>query len=415
MPINWTVAGNMSKVEIRFSYDNGVSWKDLALNEDAVNGTWDWVIATDENVTNQGKINITDKGNANTYDLSTGCFSVKGNLTLATPSDTGIIMTYTGGNTYNITWTMNGTIPTVQLLYSVNNGGDNYPNLISNETGSNLTYEWTVPDAIGYDLAVKIRDLNDDTINDTSNNPFAIKGSMLVTYPNGGEDWVRGTADYVNWTPTGTYSGTNAIIEYDNGTGWNTLGEQAVGNNGTAQSFDVTNPPDDLTATAKVRVTTNVTNASINVSDDSNATFRIIGDLTMQQPDSALTWYYNESEQIQWYAYGTISPMKIELSTDGGLGWSIINGSYTGAVEANNIYNWTVPDKKNESQCLIRITHNVTGLTDITDQSSVNFTIFPAINVTQPVAGQQVFAGSTNTPIRWTRTSNNTITNVDIY
>ncbi|MCK5161207.1 MAG: hypothetical protein KAQ99_06490, partial [Candidatus Aureabacteria bacterium] len=194
-----------------------------------------------------------------------------------------------------------------------------------------------------------------------------------------------------------------------------TLGTQAPGINGQAQSFSLpANVPDDITASAKARVSTNETNASINVNDECNATYRIVGTVDITVPNSAVTWFVGQSKTINWTSNGTVTPVLIQYSTNGTSGpWNNINGSYNAASGANN-YTWIVEDLKNQSTCYVKVTHNISGLTDINDTSDVGFTIFPQINVTEPINNSNIVVDNTNTPIRWDY-SGSKISSVDIF
>ncbi|MCK5160552.1 MAG: hypothetical protein KAQ99_03150, partial [Candidatus Aureabacteria bacterium] len=411
MDINWTLAGSMSTVKIEYSYDGGSSWKSLATSIAAANQTWPWSINTDENTTAAGKIKITDEDNANTTNISIGSFSIKGNITLTEP-DGGEVLTYDGSSTAYVNWSYNGTIENVTLYYS-NDSGSSW-NTIDTVDAVNQTYNWTIPDDITGDALVRIADEDDASVNDSSDGTFGIAGSMLISYPNGGEDWIVGSADYVNWTPTANYS-NNVIIEYYNGSVWNTLGTQAPGINGQAQSFSLpANVPDDITASAKARVSTNETNASINVNDECNSTYRIVGTVDVTVPNNAVTWFVGQSKTINWTSNGTVTPVLIQYSTNGTSGpWNNINGSYNAVSGANN-YTWAVDDLKNQSTCYVKVTHNISGLTDINDTSDVGFTIFPQINVTEPQNNSNVMVENMNTPIRWGY-SGSKISSVDIF
>ncbi|PIV39134.1 MAG: hypothetical protein COS29_04215, partial [Candidatus Omnitrophica bacterium CG02_land_8_20_14_3_00__42_8] len=157
-----------------------------------------------------------------------GFFSVTGSFTVNAPNATDIVLTYDGSSTYEIKWDVYGGVPNATLKYSTTGTAPaNHTNTITTVAAVNESYNWTIPDRIGSNLSVMVMDADNPAVNDTSNNPFAIKGNITVNYPNSSSgNWTVGQAQYVNWTPTGNYT-TNVIIEYHNGTGWNTLGTQA--------------------------------------------------------------------------------------------------------------------------------------------------------------------------------------------
>jgi hypothetical protein len=46
------------------------------------------------------------------------------------------------------------------------------------------------PNAIGSSLKVRATDANNATVTDMSDNPFTVKGKLLLMSPNGGEEWI---------------------------------------------------------------------------------------------------------------------------------------------------------------------------------------------------------------------------------
>ena len=234
---------------------------------------------------------------------------------------------------------------------------------------------------------------------------------MLVTRPNGNESFIKGSAEAINWTPMGSYPGTvNIYYSNDSGGNWSLIGSPSAGADNVSQSWNWTPVPDDITANAKIKVATNAS-ATIDVNDSSNATFKVKGSVLVTQPNVNELWYYNQAKQIKWTAVGTVTPVKIEYSTDNGGNWSSINNTVAG-IDGVNTYNWTAPDRKSE-QCLIRVTDNRSSFSDVSDVSNTTFRILPQITLTQPIGGQNVTAKSNDTAIRWNYTGS-TINMVNI-
>jgi hypothetical protein len=103
--INWTKQGNIATVDISYSWNNGTNWTTLTSGETASNLSWNWSIDLNETTSAQARIKVADSSIPDiVYNLSE-IFSVKGSLNLTAPSDTGIVMTYDGSNTYNISAT----------------------------------------------------------------------------------------------------------------------------------------------------------------------------------------------------------------------------------------------------------------------------------------------------------------------
>ena len=60
----------------------------------------------------------------------------------------------------------------------------------------------------------------DATVNDVSNANFTIKGKIVVTYPNGAETLIVGTAYNITWTSAGTIPKVNLYYSTNGGTSY---------------------------------------------------------------------------------------------------------------------------------------------------------------------------------------------------
>jgi len=412
--ITWSKKGNIPTVDISYSYNNGTNWTTLATGITGSNLIWPWNITAGYQTTTQGKIKVADSLNPDVvYDISQGTFGIKGKLTITAPNDPGVVLTYNAAP-YSITWAKFGTIANVNLSYSTD-GGLTYPNAIANNVNvtSGTPYSWGIPDAIGVNLSVKIVDVDNPAVTDVSNNTFAVKGDVLVVSPNGNENWLKGSSQQIQWKPTGTYPG-NVLLQYSsNGVNWTDIALAAAGNHNVTQVYNWT-VPDSIGDTLRVKVSTQTNQSAIEVNDTSNATFKIKGNVQVTSPNGGEIWYVNDTNrQIKWSSVGTVSPVKIEYSTDNGGNWIVISNNTVG-IEGANTYNWTpVPDLKSE-ECLVRVSDNRTIFSsEVTDNSNASFSVRPVINITQPASGDDVIVNSVTTPIRWTYTGTQ-LSTVDI-
>jgi len=200
--INWTIQGLIGNVTILLSTDGGGNYTTtISPKELASNGTYNWYINTSVSSSPQAKIKVASYQNPDvTYNESNGTFFIKGDINITDPNDPGIVMTYdNGSSTHNITWETFGNISQVQLRYTTDHTNSTYNYTIDNVTAPNTTYEWTIPDKIGVNLGVQVRDYNDSTVNASSANPFAIKGSIHLDTPNGGGAILKGSSYNVTW------------------------------------------------------------------------------------------------------------------------------------------------------------------------------------------------------------------------
>ena len=400
-PVTWTKTGSIPTIDVYYSHNNGTDW--AKVNTVAINaalGTWNWAIdeATELTSGKSGLVRVMDTSYGTVYDDSNLPFELKGQVTVNTPSLNNISMLV--GDAYNITWTKYGAVNNVQLHYSINGGiggGGSYlaPNLIATVVSEPSSYSWTVPDAIGTNLRVRVRDAANANVWDESNNPFTIRGKVHVDYPNGGETFLVGETKQVKWTPTGTYSqvkleySTNAFADESQTVVVGTVG---AGDTGEQQSYDWT-VPDKISTSLKMRISD--ANDAL-VSDVSDATFTIKGALTLTSPTTGVTWIVGESQNITWTRNGSVALVKLEYSTDGG-------GNYTQTIAENvaggsSPYPWTIPDAIDSD---IRV--RVSDMSDGTVKSeSGDFTIKGKLTLTAPNGGE-VLTVDDNFDITWTR------------
>ena len=407
--ITWTRKGYISAVDISYSYNNGTNWTTLpnAAGVNASSGTWSWNITPDTTTARQAKIMVADSNNpAVVFDVSGAPFELKGRIDIAQPNASGIVLTYDGGQSnYNIMWSKVGNISSVNLSYSTNNG-TTYSNPIATNIYSTASpYAWTIPDSIGGNLRVKVEDYDNPAVNTTSANNFAIKGAIQVLSPNGNESWLVGTNQSIQWNTTGTYPGNVKIYFSDNsGTNWTELGQVGAGQHNVTQTWYWDPVPDNITASGLIRVATQVNNASVDVSDDSNNTFKIRGNVLVTQPNGGEVWFANETNrQIRWTATGTVTPVKIEYSTGGS--YNLVTNNYTG-VSGINIYNWTpIPPSVNSENCRVRVSDNRSAFAEVNSTSNNTFSIRPQIFILQPLSNDNVTAAANGTQaIRWNYT-----------
>ena len=409
-PITWTRTGSIATINIYYSYDNGSNWVKINANEvDASLGTWNWSIPADVILSTQALIKIVNTSDSMVFDQSDNVFQVKGGLTLNTPSLSGISMEV--GNSYNITWTKFGAIGNMQIHYSTNGGiagGGTYPdpdNLIAVVPASDLSYMWAVPDKIGTNLRIRIRDVNNFTVWDESDNPFTIKGKVTVDVPNGGETWYVGDTNQIKWTPFGTYAqvkleySTNAFINEQQVFSIATL---PAGSSGVQQSYNWT-VPDKIGVNLKVRASDN---NNPDVKDISDATFIIKGKLSLTSPNGGETWVVGSNHNITWTRTGSIANVKLEYSTDGGTTYPNTIVESTDASLGS--YSWTIPDAIGNG---LRV--RVSDVTDasVLDTSDANFTIKGSLTLTSPNGGE-VWTVNSSHNITWTKTG--TIANVEL-
>lgn len=116
-------------------------------------------------------------------------------ITLFTPNGGEVL---SRGSKYNITWNSNiGDYVRIELVQS-----DTLSVLtLADSLESSGSFAWTVPnDITGTDFKIKISSIIYSLKSDTSDSTFAIiPGKILVTSPNGGEEFLRGSQCEITW------------------------------------------------------------------------------------------------------------------------------------------------------------------------------------------------------------------------
>jgi len=221
------------------------------------------------------------------------------------------------------------------------------------------------------------------------------QGTVQVTSPNGGEDWLVGSQQNVTWTSSNV---TNVKINYstDNGVSWLNVVSSVPAASGS-YSWTVSNTP---STECLVRIS-DVGNAA--VFDVSDNAFTISAAVTVTAPNGGEDWTLGDQHNITWTSED-ITNVKIEYSTDNGSAWLDVVAS---VPAASGSYSWTIPNTPS-TECLVRISD--VGNAAVIDVSDNVFTISSLVTVTAPNGGE-VWTGSDQHNITWTSED---ITNVKI-
>ena len=119
-----------------------------------------------------------------------------------------------------ITWTHAGTSGFFDVAYSIDNGL-NWSAIASNIPGA--SYSWNpVSNIQSSNVKIRVRDANNFSIQDQSDNVFTITAALILTSPNGGEVWQANTTNNITWNSNILPTSTNLTIQYstDGGNTW---------------------------------------------------------------------------------------------------------------------------------------------------------------------------------------------------
>jgi hypothetical protein len=225
---------------------------------------------------------------------------------------------------------------------------------------------------------------------------------LMVTSPKGGEKLFSGSPYLIRWeaSDTAPISFFDVFFSVDGGTTFGAVpGCSAV--TGTARNCNWASPG-PLSTQGRIRVVAEDIwgNSSI---DESDSSFSIVTGapfITVTSPNTAVTWPVGISRQIKWkHNLGTNSYVRIEVSRDAGVSWSIISASFKNTGATSSTFDWIVTDPTT-SQGRIRVTW--TANSAVTDLSNVNFNIvMPAVTVVTPNTAVNWGEGTTR-ELKWT-------------
>ncbi|WP_128700698.1 DUF2341 domain-containing protein [Candidatus Velamenicoccus archaeovorus] len=419
--IKWTSEGYdvgavRDNINIRYSADGGTSWLDTNLPSGSANsGSYMWLVPS--TISNTCLVKIYDASRPATVDTSDQNFKiVLPYVRVLTPN---------GGESWPIgtkdkviTFRSVGDISNnLKIEYSKDNFTSDFHTIATGvskgelqEDGSFLgSYGWGatgdgIPDDYSSSVKVRVTDSNWLAIHDESDNFFTIAYPILkVTRPNGGDLFTVGDAENITWTNTGSV-GNSLKIEYskDNFVTDGILIADNVPNSGEGGTYSWT-VVNDISATARVRITDN--SRPLMVNDKSDATFSILPTpvITIDKPNGSEIWRVGTNQNITWHDNGGVisNNLTLEYSNDVGATWKTI----AAGVANTGGYVWKVPDDvlgggDGTKTYLVRITDISRPTT--TDVSDDVFTIAPPkITITSPNGGE-IWAISDKAPVTWT-------------
>ncbi len=333
-----------------------------------------------------------------------------------TPSIT--VLTPTGGEVYEIgsqipiAWTTESISGDVKIALRTSDDSSGYL-VVKDLPYDNSPYNYIIPSDIptGY-YFIRILNMARTVLDESAIFEIVPVGSgenMTITYPNGGESIAAGSTATFTWTSSGVISNVKIEFSPDNGSNWSTL-FASVPNTG---SYTDTIPAETpASSTCLMRISDA---ADGSPSDISDAVFTITSggtdSITVSYPNGGESFAAGAGVTFAWNSTGSITNVRIELSTNNGSNWSTLYSS----VPNTGSYSGTIPLATTPSTiCLIRISDAADGTPS--DTSNAVFTITSSggtdsITVTLPNGGEIERAGTMQT-MTWESTG--TIANVKI-
>ncbi len=381
-PITWFNTGTVDNVMLEYSLDGGSLWSTIT-GSTTNNKYYEWTLPTTLSSTNNALIRVSNISNLNVYDNSDN-FKI---------SSQKIEVTYPTSNSqffvsrkYFITWKTTGTISTVNLYYSLDNGA-NWNTLVSNLTNSGY-YEWTVPDVNSNLVLIRVTNSNDESIFDDSEIFSIVPQLILVNSPLSTDRWVVGRKYFITWTNIGTISKVRIEYSYNDGIDWNIVTDNLSNTNN--YEWTIPNTPSE---NCFVKVS-NYDNT--NVSGNSSRFAIPLQTIEVLSPKTTDMYISGNKYYITWKNTGTISAVDIQYSKDNGATWTYVATNVTNS----GYYEWSVPTE-NSTNCLVKILNssnsNVFGISEKFTILPQNITVTSLSNSDTMLAGRKYYITWRNT------------------
>jgi hypothetical protein len=382
--ITWSSTGSIAAVKLEYSTNGGGSWT-IIDNSTGNDGLFDWNVPAVES--NNAVVRVSDAANAATFDVSNAVFAIVITPTLTLVSPNGG-ESWTAGSQEEIRWTSTGSIASVKLEYSLDNGESwtNIDNGINNDGGFN----WNIPDVESENALVRISDAANNDISDTSDSPFSITraSSLTLTTPNGGEIWQAGAEQQITWDAVEASDLVKLEYSINNGEVW----EMIFASTANDGSEDWTVPLIESDS-ALVRISDASDPAVFDVSD---SLFKIVAEpsMTVTAPNGGEVWYNGHRETITWNFTGDFLEARIEYSRDNGANWIVLRND----TENDGRFHW-IPESIESDSMLVRVSDTFDR--DVFDVSDSMFSIrSKSLALTVPNGGETWLSGSTHA-IEW--------------
>jgi hypothetical protein len=342
--LKWTYK-YVTNIKIEYTTDNEASWSTIIVSTPASSGSYPWTVLNTPS--NQCKVRISDAIDPTVFSKSANIFNiVVRKIVVKSPNG--------GENWYigkidTIMWT-NDYVNNAKLEYTTNNG-TGWTTIISSTPASSGSYPWTVLNTPSNQCEVRISDVSNSSISDTSDNTFTIseQPSISVTSPIAGSVWVVGTQQTVKWSTINVAGNVNIKLSTNGGY---TFPIQLTGNTPN-DSSEVITIPNDTSSNCRVLVESN---NSTSVFGTNNGNFTIaIPSIKVTSPNGGEKCDTGTVYQITWESK-YVAIVKIEYSINNGVSWVNIDSSYT----SPGIFNWKVPNTPSE-QCKIKISDTSNG------------------------------------------------------
>jgi CSLREA domain-containing protein len=392
--ITWSSIGDPG-ANVTIQLFRGVNRDSTIIEETPNNGSFPWPISLGQTPGTDYKVKVISTTNSSYFGFSENRFSITASPSITVTAPNGN-EAWQRGTSQTITWDSSGD-PGANVRIELYKAGV-LNRTIASSTANAETHSWPIPadQTLGSDYKVKITSTTDSSYSDWSDNNFSISEapSIIVTSPNGGESWQRGTTQTITWGFSGD-PGANVRIELYKGGVLNRTIASSTANNGT-HSWPI--PADQtLGSDYKVKITS-TTNSSYSDWSDNSFSITLAPSITVTAPNGGERWQRGTNKTITWSFNGDPGPnVSIELYKGGSFHSTVV------ASTANNgSYAWPVPPGQTiGSDYKVRITSpSNPSIFDVSDETFSIEDVPTSITVTSPNGGEAWRLG-TQPRIRW--------------
>ncbi|MBK7214279.1 MAG: T9SS type A sorting domain-containing protein [Bacteroidales bacterium] len=299
---------------------------------------------------------------------------------------------YSGQVTYrnvpmDIFWYSYGA-DTVNVAYSTD-AGANWTGIVSDYTG--YSYSWTTPNVLTDQCLLKVSSVSNPSIYGEAFFQIVENPVLTLTSPNGGETWNFGELANVSWTGSNLPYYLYMDYSLDGGATWVNFG--STYSEATGGSADVYVPFISSEEVLLKLYDPYYPEVTYDISDQYFTIYT--PPVIIHSPNPGTAFYIGEETYFSWTAIN-MSLVNMELSTDGGSTWQLIDSN----IDANlGYYYWTVQGTPS-SNCVIRIS-DAADPTKFGISGTFSILSAPVITLNTPLGGEIY---NTNQPvtISWT-------------
>lgn len=291
---------------------------------------------------NQYQVRVSTLTSPPQWDMSDSVFTIlKGNITVISPNGGENWMK---GTSHTILWDDNLCDKVRIELWK----GNQFNTVIAHSVPSTGSYLWNIPNVNsllpGNDYRVKILSVANSTAStgivfDFSDNHFTISqgtvpGNLTLVAPNGGETWIRGCPQIIQWISPAGYTGMLRIELLKNDQVYLLIHPQVPAMPGNFTWIPAWNIPagDNF----KVRIV--LSTGAVTLSDASDQPFSILqGTITVVSPNGGESWAKGSVHPVLW-TDNICDNVRIEL-------WKSnqFHSLIAPSVPSTGAFQWTIP------------------------------------------------------------------------